>query len=197
MKVGSSYLNTPFKCSLYSCEKDAEAIIKKLFVTSRPYSDMLKRLLIINTKDCLDDSNKNYDTIIKNTSVKELDEGKYITLVPKINMKEHEEVKSYIILTFDNFTPTSNPEYMDCTVSFDIICHTDYWDLGDYKLRPVKIAGIIKGLLDDARLSGIGKLQFMSVSQLVLSEDLSGYSILFQATHGNDDNLEESDINDR
>ena len=63
MKIGNSYLNTPFKCSLYSCEKDAEAIIKKLFVTSKPYSDILKRLLIINTKDCLDDSNKNYDII--------------------------------------------------------------------------------------------------------------------------------------
>lgn len=191
MKVGNSYLKMPLKCSLYSCEKDAETIIKKLFVSSKPYSDILKRLLIINTKDCLDESNQNYDTIVKNTSVKELIEGKYITLVPKIKMKEHEEVKSYIILTFDNFTPTSNPEYMDCVVSFDIICHTDYWDLGDYRLRPVKIAGIIKGLLDGTKLSGIGELQFMGMNQLILNEDLSGYSILFQAIHGNDDNLEE------
>ena len=189
MRVDKNYFKGPFKNSFYSCEKDAEMIIKKLFVSSQPYSDMLKKLLVINTKDCLDNFNQNYDTIIQNTSIKELVEGNYITLIPRIKMTEHEEVKSYIILTFDNFSPTSNPEFMDCTVSFDIICHTDYWDLGDYRMRPIKIAGIIKGLLDGARLSGIGELQFIGMNQLVLSEDLSGYNMLFQATHGNDDNL--------
>ena len=34
-----------FKSSFLSCEKDTEAIIKKLFVDSKPYSDLLKRLL--------------------------------------------------------------------------------------------------------------------------------------------------------
>lgn len=175
------------RSSLYSCEKDAETIIKKLFVESQPYSNQLKRLLILNTKDCLDESNQNYLEIVKNTSVKELMEGKYLSLVPKIKLKEHEEVKSYIILTFDNFTETSNPEFRDCVISFDIICHTDYWDLGDYQLRPLKIAGIIDGLLNNTKLSGIGELQFLGLSQLVLSDELSGYSLLFQAVHGGDD----------
>ena len=178
------------KSSFLSCEKDAETIIKKLFVTSKPYSDDLKRLLVINKKDCLDKSNENYQKIIENTSVKELMEEKYITLVPKIKMKEHEEIKSYIVLSFDNFTPTSNPEYRDCTVSFDIFCHTDYWDLGDYKLRPVKIMGIIDGLLNNSKLSGIGTLQFLGSSEIVVNEEISGYTLMFQATHGNDDNLE-------
>lgn len=178
------------KSSFLSCEKDAETIIKKLFVTSKPYSDDLKRLLVINKKDCLDKSNENYQKIIENTSVKELMEEKYITLVPKIKMKEHEEIKSYIVLSFDNFTPTSNPEYRDCTVSFDIFCHTDYWDLGDYKLRPLKIMGIIDGLLNNSKLSGIGTLQFLGSSEIVVNEEISGYTLMFQATHGNDDNLE-------
>ena len=178
------------KSSFLSCEKDAETIIKKLFVTSKPYSDDLKRLLVINKKDCLDKSNENYQKIIENTSVKELMEEKYITLVPKIKMKEHEEIKSYIVLSFDNFIPTSNPEYRDCTVSFDIFCHTDYWDLGDYKLRPVKIMGIIDGLLNNSKLSGIGTLQFLGSSEIVVNEEISGYTLMFQATHGNDDNLE-------
>lgn len=179
----------PIKSSFYSCEKDAETIIKKLFVSSQPYSDELKRLLIINTKDCLDVSNENYSTIVKNTSVKELLDKKYITLVPKLNLKEHEEVKSYIIMSFDNFTETSNPEFRDCVVSFDILCNTDYWDLGNYALRPLKIAGIIDGILDNCRLSGIGTFQFMGLNQLVLSEELSGYSLLFQAVHGSDDQI--------
>lgn len=184
-----SAMAKPLKSSFLSCEKDAEAIIKKLFVSSRPYSDDLKRLLVINTKDCLDNSNESYKKIVENTSVKELLEGNYITLTPKIKMKEHEEVKSYIILTFDKFTPTTNPEYRDCVVSFDIICHSDYWDLGDYKLRPLKIAGIIDGILADTKLSGIGTLEFLSLEQLILSEDLNGYTLSFLATHGNDDKL--------
>ena len=181
-------LTKPFKSSFYSCEKDAETIIRKLFVSSQPYSDELKRLLVINTKDCLDQSNQNYDTIVKNTSVKDLIEGKYITLIPKIQMYEHEEIKSYIILTFDNFiTTATNPEFRDCTVSFDILCHTDYWDLGNFRIRPLKIAGIIDGILNKTRLSGIGEFQFLSCSELILNEDLSGYTLMYQAVHGSDD----------
>ena len=44
-------LTKPLSSSFLSCEKDAETIIKKLFVSSKPFSDDLKRLLIINTKD--------------------------------------------------------------------------------------------------------------------------------------------------
>lgn len=182
-------LSKSLKSSFLSCEKDAETIIKKLFVTSKPYSDDLKRLLVINTKDCLDNSNENYRKIVENTSVKELMEEKYLTLVPKVKMKEHEEVKNYIVLTFDDFAPTTNPEYRDCSIVFDIYCHRDYWDLGDYRTRPLKILGIIDGILNEANLSGIGKLDFFDASQIDLNEDYSGYSLTYRATHGNDDTI--------
>ena len=181
-----SIMMKPLRSSFYSCEKDTETIIKKLFVSSQPYSDELKRLLVINTKDCLDKTNEKYNQIVKNTSLKELIEGKYISLIPKIQFNEHEEVKSYIILTFDNFVETTNPEYRDCIISFDILCHTDYWDLGDYRLRPMKIAGIIDGILNDSKLSGIGTLQFIGGNLLVLNEELSGYTLMYQAVHGDD-----------
>lgn len=182
-------MTQPLKSSFLSCEKDAETIIKKLFVTSKPYSDELKRLLVINTKDCLDNSNENYRKIVENTSVKELMEGNYINLVPRIKIKEHEEVKSYLILTFDQFTSTSNPEYRDCMVTIDVLCNSDYWMLGDYKLRPLKIIGIVDGILNGSKLSGIGTLKFHSCDQTLLSEELNGYSISFLATHGNDDKI--------
>ena len=182
-------MTQPLKSSFLSCEKDAETIIKKLFVTSKPYSDELKRLLVINTKDCLDDSNENYRKIIENTSVQELMKGKYLTLIPKIKIKEHEEVKSYIVLTFDQFSETSNPEFRDCIVSFDILCHTDYWDLGNYQCRPIKIMGIIDGILNKAKLSGIGTLNFFNAQELILSDELSGYTLMYRATHGSDDEI--------
>lgn len=185
-----SVLTKPLRSSFLSCEKDTETIIKKLFVTSNPHSEDLKRLLIINTKDCLDKSNENYKKIVENTSVKELIEGKYIKLVPKVQLSEHEEIKSYIIISFDDFVPTTNPEFRDCMVSFDIMCFTDVWELGDYQLRPFKIAGIIDGILNDTKLSGIGTLKFLAGGYVPYTENLSGYTLQYLATHGSDDLIE-------
>lgn len=180
-----------FKSSFLSCEKDTESIVRKLFVDSKPYGDMLKRLLLINTPDCLNDmTNQVYIDKIKNTSIKDLREKGYIRLEPKIKMKENEEVKSYIVISFDNFVPNAtNPEFRDCVVMIDILCYTDYWDVGNFRLRPLKIAGYIDGILNESKLSGIGKFQFMGCNELVLSEELSGYCLMYSAIHGSDDEI--------
>lgn len=180
---------TNIQSSFLSCEKDMETILKKLFIESRPYSDELKRLLVINTKDCLDNLiSEVYNTKLKEMSVAKLREEGYIKMEPKIRFPEHEEVKSYIIITFDNFTTNEkNPQFRDCTVNFDIICHTDYWDIGNYRLRPLKIAGYIDGLLNNTKLSGIGTFNFAGCNELILSEDLSGYTLSYRAIHGSDD----------
>lgn len=181
-----------FKSSFLSCEKDTETIIKKLFVDSKPYSDMLKRLLLINTKDCLTDlTNPVYIDKIKNTSVQKLREQGYIRLEPKILMGENEEVKSYIRLSFDHFTPSKNEYYKDCIIEIDIFCHPEYWDIGNFRLRPIKIAGYIDGILDKNKLSGIGVLNFAGMNELILDENLCGYCLMYTATHGNDDIIED------
>lgn len=179
-------ITTKCNSSFLSCEKDTEILLRRLFVESKPYSDVLKKLLVVNTKDCLDND---YSEEIKSYSVHQLRKEGYIKLEPKIKLSEHEEVKSYLHISFDNFTPSSNPEFRDCIVSFDIICHTDYWDIGNYRLRPLKIAGYIDGLLDKTRLTGIGTFQFLGCSELVLDENLSGYTLMYSAVHGSDDEI--------
>ena len=181
-------VNLNLKSSFQSVEKDIELILKKLFVENKPLSDDLKKLLIINTKDCLDEVNASkYKTLIDNMKLKNLREEGYIRLEPKLKFNEHEEVKSYLILSLDNFTPNeTNPEFRDCTVSFDIICHTDYWDIGNYRLRPIKIAGIIDGILNGSKLTGIGEFLFMGCNELILNEELSGYTLMFRAIHQTD-----------
>ena len=178
-----------FESPFFSCEKDTKTIVEKLFVDTKPYSDYLKRLLVINTKDCLDDKeNPKYIQKIKETQVKDLINKGYIRLNPKLKLGEHEEVKSYIVISYDNFTPTeTNDQYADCILMIDIICHNDYWDLGDFRIRPIKIAGYINGLLNGARMSGIGKLQWIGMNEIVLTEELSGYCLMYSATHGVDD----------
>lgn len=177
--------------SFLSCEKDTETILRKLFVESRPYSDELKRLLVISAKDCLDNQdNPKYIEKLNNMSIAKLREEGYIKLEPKVHLPEHEQVKAYIIISFDNFTPNAkNPEFRDCNINFDVICHTDYWDIGNYRLRPLKICGYIDGLLNKSKLSGIGELFFAGGNQIILSEDLSGYSISYRAIHGTDDQI--------
>ena len=180
--ISSSFLN---------CEKDTETVLKKLFIQNQPYSNILKRLLVIQTKDCLENESDFVNQKIQEMSLAKLIEEGYIRIAPKIRMPEHEQVKSYIIISFDNFLPdkTNNPYYRDCTISFDIICHTDYWDIGDYRLRPMKIAGYIDGILNETKLSGIGTLNFVNMNELILNEDLSGYTLTYRSTHGNDDKI--------
>lgn len=170
--------------SFLSCEKDTETILKKLFIESRPHSDVLKKLLIINTKDCLTANNPNYERKINSMNLSDLRELGYISLESKVKFYEHEEVKSYIDISFDNFTPNvNNPEYRDCIISFDILCHTDYWDLGNYQMRPIKIVGYIDGILNNAKLSGIGVLNFLTCKRNNLDDNLSGYTLIYKAVH--------------
>ena len=180
-----------FNSSFLAFEKAIETILRKLFIESNPYSEILKRLLVINTKDCLDNADSPaIKEKLKNMSLAKLRQEGYIKLEPKITMPEHEEVKAYIIMSCDNFTPNdTNTYYRDCTVSFDIICNLDYWDLGNYRIRPLKIAGYIDGILNEAKLSGIGTFNFLGCSELVLNEDLAGYTLIYRAVHGNDDKL--------
>lgn len=193
-KTASNVLQKNFKSSFISCQKDQEAIWRKLFVESRPYSDKLKRLLIVNSPDCLDMTQKQYQDVIDSYTIKRMKDEHYISIIPKLPFGEHEEVKAYLLMEFDDFVPTANREFRDCIISFSIICNLDYWNIDDYQLRPHLIAGYVDGILNGARLSGIGKLEFIGASQLVLSEYLGGLLLRYVATHGKDD--EENIISD-
>lgn len=192
MRVIRNYVNdADLTSSFLSCEKDTELIIKKLFVDSKPYSDELKRLLLINTKDCLDDrTNPIYKEKIANTSLADLMDKDYIRLRPRLDFGENQEVKNYIVISYDNFSPTTNNEFRDCMIEIDILCHIDCWDLGNFRQRPIKIMGYIDGILAENRLTGIGTLEFAGAKEIVLNETLAGYCLMYRAVHGTDDEIE-------
>lgn len=193
MRSERRYVNTKggtkLESSFLSCEKDSESIIRKLFVESKPYNEEIKRLLLINTKDCIDDrTNQKYIDKINSYSIAKLVEEGYIRFSPKLKFEENSEVKNYILITFDNFTTNqTNDYYRDCIIEIDVICHTDYWDIGNFRQRPIKIMGYIDGILNQCRLSGLGTLEFMGANELVLNEELSGYCLMYKAVHGDDD----------
>ena len=65
--------------------------------------------------------------------------------------------------------------------------------MDDFQIRPLKIAGYIDGILNNAKLTGIGELNFMGCNELVLDEVLSGYTLSYRAIHGSDDRIPDED----
>lgn len=188
----------PLKSSFLSCNLDTKKVLQTLFVDSKPYSDMLKRLLIINNPDCLDMDNQDYQDMIDSYSIARLIDEGYIRLNPKIPRGEHQEIKSYILISFDNFEPSKNPQFRNCTINFDVICYMDEWCLKGYGVRPLMICGYIDGILNsltdkykantpslgnNIKLSGFGQYIFLGCDLAVLNEDISMYSLSYRGLH--------------
>ena len=161
------------KSSFLSMEKDMNLIVNKMLKNER-----LKRLLHYNSKDALRRPN-----ITEDQSLELI--GNNIKIVPKLYVDG--SVLNYIIINFDKFIPSENPEFRDNVIEFDIICHFDQWQLEDFALRPYKIAAEIDSMFNNTHLTGIGELQFIGATQTVLTDEFAGLCLLYEATHGGED----------
>ena len=161
------------KSSFLSMEKDTGIIIDKMFKNER-----LKRLLFYNSRDALRKPNITEDQALELIN-------KNIKIVPKLYVDG--SVLSYIIINFDKFIPSENPEFRDNIIEFDIVCHFDQWQLKDFALRPYKIAAEIDSMFNNTHLTGIGELQFIGATQTVLTDEFAGLCLLYEATHGEED----------
>lgn len=163
------------KSSLLGMPKDAAIIIDRIL--SNPN---LLRLLVYETRDWQSQPLPNGEQI------KELFTNHQISSVPKIKIDSKE--KTYIRLTYGTvIRNASNPEYRDNTFGIDIICHYDNWDLGDFELRPYRVAGEIDAMLDKTHLTGIGELEFVSATPYVYNEEFAGVSLTYLAVRGHED----------
>lgn len=161
------------KSSFLSMEKDTNLIINKMFKNER-----LKRLLHYTTSDALDRPNIGEDASLELVY-------NNIKIVPKLYIDG--KVLNYIIINFNNFTPSKNPEFRDNIIEFDIICHFDQWQLKDFALRPYKIAAEIDSMFNNTHLTGIGELQFLGMSQININDEFGGVCLMYEATHGGED----------
>lgn len=159
--------------SFLSVEKDMGIITNMMLKNNR-----LKKLLYHTTKDCL-----NKPKLTEDQTVELI--GKNIKMVPKLTVDG--SVLNYIIVTFDNFTRTENPEFRDNIIEFDIICHFDQWQLQDFQLRPYMIAAEIDTMFNEKHLTGIGTLNFLGANQIILTDEFAGLCLMYRAVHGEDD----------
>lgn len=122
------------------------------------------------------------------TQIKSLFTEKQISNIPKIVVDENKY--TYLRICYDTFVPNAtNPEFRDHLVEIKIACHFDNWDLGDYELRPYRIAGEIDSMLDGETLTGIGRLEFIGADQDVYDEDFGGITLRYLAIRGNEDKV--------
>ena len=168
--------------SFLSSEKDLEIIVNYLFK-----NENLKKLLYYNSKDCLKKPKVSDEKLVEMF-------GKNIKIVPKLTVDN--DVLTYIVVSFDSFTPSDNPEFRDNIIEFDIICHFDQWLLDDMKLRPMRIAAEIDTMINNKRLTGIGKVDFLGASQIILTEEFGGLCLLYQTVHGEEDKKKMPNPND-
>ena len=161
------------KSSFLSTEKDMNLIVSAMIKNER-----LKRLLHYTTKDALDRKNITEDETIALFN-------KNIKIVPKLTVDN--SVLNYVIISFDNFTQSGNPEFRDNIIEFDIICHFDQWQLKDFALRPYKIAAEIDSMFNGKHLTGIGELNFLGANQIILTDEFAGLCLMYEAVHGEED----------
>ena len=160
--------------SFLSVDKDLSLICDKIINNKR-----LQKYLYYNVEEPLKEAD------LSPKEIKDLF-GKQVRIVPKLAIDG--EVLNYIIINCDNFVPNaSNPEFRDNVIEIDIICHYDQWQMKDFELRPYKIAGEIDSMLDGKKLTGIGQLEFMGASQLILTDEFAGICLMYQAIHGVED----------
>lgn len=162
------------RSAFLSTEKDASIIVDLILK-----NENLKKLLYYTTNDCLD---KPKLTEEQSFSLF----GQNIRIVPKLEVNN--DIKNYIIISFDDFTSNySNPAFRDNTIQFDIICHFDCWNLKDFQLRPYRIAAEIDSMLNERRLTGIGKIEFLGAKQMLLTDEYAGLCLMYQTIHGDED----------
>ena len=161
------------KSSFLAVDKDMELLVNLFLKNER-----LKKLLYYDVPNALNQENVPQEKALEMF-------GKQIKIVPKLKVDQPEFC--YIIISFDNFTPNiTNPEFRDNIISFDIICHFDQWNLGNFALRPYKIAAEIDSMLNRKRLTGIGTVEFLGASQIILSDEFAGLTLMYQTIHGYD-----------
>lgn len=164
------------KSGFLSAEKDMNLIVSMILK-----NDRLKKMLYYTNRNCLNEPKLTEDQSLELF-------GKNIKIVPKLQVDG--EVLNYIIISFDNFTQNgTNPEFRDNIIEFDIICHFDQWQMKDFELRPYKIAAEIDSMFNDKHLTGIGKLEFLGASQMILTDEFAGLCLMYQAIHGGEDKV--------
>lgn len=156
------------KSSFNSVEKDLNYITQKI-----SEDESLLKLLVLKENQIESLTTEEKKEILRNN----------IKIVPKLS-DLNSSSQSYIVISFDNFVQNDeNPEYRDKILIFDIICHIDTWNMGDFKLRPYKILGHLDMLFNKKSLDGTCAIDFMGANVLSIDDSISGLTSMYSVIY--------------
>ena len=162
------------KSSFLSIDKDMNQITNRILD-----NDRLCKMLYYSSPDAL---RREPLTLEQKQSMF----GKNIKIVPKLTVDN--EVLQYLVIGFSNFiTNPTNPQFRDHTIEFDIVCHFDQWTLGDFALRPYKIAAELDTMVNNRKFAGIGLLEFVGATPIMLTDEFGGLCLMYRTVNGEDD----------
>lgn len=163
--------------SMLGMPKDAALIMSRILESQ----DILK-LLVYTTKDWKS------KPPVTSEMVKRMFETEQISSIPRLKIDK--EYKTYLRLIYGTTVRnTTNPYYRDNDFGIDILCHYDCWDLGDFDLRPYRLAGEIDARLDGTHLTGIGELEFIQCAPYVYDQEFAGVTLSYMAIRGHEDEV--------
>lgn len=155
-------------------EADAYSLLNELIKNKE-----LCKLLYFDTPDALEKA-------MSEEECAKLIDDQYINIKPIF--PEDEVVKNFIMISFDNFSKTDNPYFMDYTIEITIFCHSDNLDFkkdGVTHIRDLYISHLLLESLNELKINGVGKLSFSGAQSVILgsSTKYSGRSLVFTNMH--------------
>lgn len=165
------------KSSFLGMTKDTSLIMEKILSNKN-----ILKLLYYNGTDWKEKPD------LTAQEIKSLFKNHQISNIPKIQVSG--DKLTYLRLSFDDFIPNNtNPFYRDCIMEIKILCHFEDWDLNDYEIRPYRIAGELDSMFNNAKMTGIGVLNFLSAGMDVYDSEYGGITLRYLITYGDEDKI--------
>lgn len=140
--------------------EDARKIVEKI-VKNENICKLLK----------ITDVNALTETMTEEEKIKLID--KYIIL--NSHFPEDNEMKNFIMIDFDHFSPSENPEYISCTINFSIFCNVENWEVKNKGKTYFRLYYIAHEILKDfskSKMTGIGNLEYIGGESIILGTDV-------------------------
>ncbi len=134
----------------------------------------IRKLIYYTEANALSKSEVSYSTV-----------DELVTLKPIFNMNAGGfNRNSFISIAVTNVESSGDEGMFKGILRINVICKNSTWELEENRIRPLKIIGILKGILDNEKFDVSHKLYFLNMQTIVIDEDNSGYMVLFRIAEG-------------
>ena len=110
----------------------------------------------------------------------------YITLKPIFDFENKEGYahNSVINIYTTQIIPDTEIKKISGVIQINVVCNEEKWELIESKIRPIQLCNQIIKLINGCKFAASNKLEFDTMTDLIISKTLFGYALLFSLTDG-------------